>query len=98
MKYLENLLQIPHLPPEILSTPPCPVALGDRTQMNGIIWANLATGFQIIYLLGGTSSDQRVKREGGQGIYFPGSRSTMPWFGKGCMYYILDHAPSDRPQ
>lgn len=59
IKYLTHFLDIRHSLLEILLAPLC--ALGDRTQMNSIIWANMASGFQWIQLLGGASSDRGWK-------------------------------------
>lgn len=89
IKYLENFLDILYLPLEILLA--LPGALGGRIQMNSIIWANMASGFQVIQLQEGALRDQSGKGENGQGIYSPGSFSAIPWFGKGCMFFILGH-------
>lgn len=45
IKYLENFLDILHLPLEFFLSPLC--ALGGRTQMNSIIRVDLACGFLI---------------------------------------------------
>lgn len=75
IKYLENFLDILHLPLEFFLSLLC--ALGGRAQMNSMIKVDMACGFQLIQLLGGASSDQKVTGESAQGVYSPGSLPTM---------------------
>ena len=91
MTYLENLLDILHLPLEILLAPS--YVLGGRTPMYSNIWANLASGFQLIPLLGGTSSDQGRERGERSGCLCRWLSPTTPWFGKGCIFCVLGHDP-----
>lgn len=45
--------------------------------MNSMIKIDMACGFQLIQLLGGVSSDQKVTGESAQGVYSPGFLPTM---------------------
>ena len=46
--------------------------LGSRTQIYSNIWANLASDFQLIQLLGGISNVHGVEGENGPGVYSTG--------------------------
>lgn len=90
---LTNLLNMLHPPLENLLAPPC--ALGGRAPMYGTVWVNLASCFQFIWRLRGTSGGQKGKMGSGQGV-MPQvlSHHAMVW----QMLHILSFRLSDRPR